>query len=872
MRNRFLLFLLVPLLLMACEPVLSPKTTVASPDGNLEVTISTSPSNTHYLASFDGKPIVLPSTLGFEFRGEPAWGNQLEIETIEEEMVDEQWEPVWGTTAKIRNHYQVARLTLREKKGAKRAVDVVCRVYNDGFAFRYQFPETDWPDSLFITNELTQFQLAGNPIAWHIPADFDSYEKNYTRSQLSEVETANTPITLKTEEGVHLSIHEAQLRNYPGMTLKRDSAGVLAADLVPWPDGDKAKIKVGTGFETPWRTVQVSRTAGDLMTAHLIQNLNEPNALNETDWIEPMKYVGIWWGMHIGTKTWAKTERHGATTENMRTYIDFAAAHNIKGVLAEGWNTGWENWGQAGAFDYVTPYADFDLEELAAYANEKDVELIGHLETGGDIPTFEAQLEAAFAQFERLGIHAVKTGYAGGIRPEGQHHHGQMMVQHYQKVLEQAAKYQIMLDVHEPIKPTGLDRTYPNMMTREGVKGMEWNAWSEGNSPEHTTILPFTRGLAGPIDYTPGIFDLQYAQFAKDRVIWNQGTPTDARVHTTLAKQLALYVVLYSPMQMAADLVENYENQPAFQFIEAVPVEWEETQVLQAEIGEYVSVARRSGDTWFVGSITDEKPRYFSVPLAQLGLDSAKNYRITVYEDGLKTDLEGNPTEISIATYRVSGDASVPMALAGGGGQALIIRPDIPETEKPLPLAADWEQNAKERMESYRSRQSLDVELPVQHSALKSTIALQSAYHTQYSGGGPQALVDGKLAKAFYKDPNWQGYYGNSLEAVIDLGEEKTLNTVTLRFLQDQKDWIFGPLLLMVGSSSDGVQFKMESVTPIEGPIQSEEVKVVEQVISLFGVKTQYLQVKAGGVGTCPDWHSGKGEPAWLFIDEIIVE
>jgi alpha-glucosidase len=375
-----------------------------------------------------------------------------------------------------------------------------------------------------------------------------------------------------------------------------------------------------------------------------------------------MKYIGIWWGMHIGKYTWHAGPRHGATTENAKRYIDFAAEHGIGGVLIEGWNTGWDRWGQEGAYDHVTPYDDFDLEEVVRYAREKGVAIIGHNETGGDVGTYDRQVDFAFRLYEDLGVPAVKTGYAGQIFPRGQHHHGQWMVNHYRMVVEKAARHRIMLDAHEPIKPTGISRTYPNMMTREGARGMEFNAWSEGNPSEHTTILPFTRLLAGPLDFTPGIFDLTFDEYKPHN-----------RVRSTLANQLALYVVLYSPLQMAADLIENYEGRPAFAFIEDVPVDWDETRVLNAEIGDYVTIARRSGENWYIGSITDESARELVVALSFLA--PGRTYTARIFADAPDADWADNPTAITISERQVDKDTVLNVNLAAGGGQAISLKP-----------------------------------------------------------------------------------------------------------------------------------------------------------------------------------------------------
>jgi alpha-glucosidase len=454
------------------------------------------------------------------------------------------------------------------------------------------------------------------------------------------------------------------------MTLKGSAKHVLQCDLIPWPDG--IKVKTATPTQTPWRTIQISETAAGLITSHLILNLNEPNKINDVSWIHPMKYVGIWWGMHIGTYTWGSGPEHGATTENAKRYIDFAAENGFDGVLIEGWNVDWDGtWWENGAiFRFTEPHPDYDITEVARYAKSKGVSIIGHHETGAHIGNYQSQQEEAFKYAKKYGINAIKTGYVGqnavSVSGEKVWHHGQYMVRHYRKVVELAAKYQIMLDVHEPIKDTGIRRTWPNMMTREGARGQEYNAWAEdgGNPVDYFTIIPFTRMLAGPFDYTPGIFDLEFKQ---------AGRPNN-RVRGTLAKELAIYVVIYSPLHMAADLPENYKDQPALKFIENVPVDWEFTQVPHAQIGDYITIARkdRNSPDWYIGSITDENARQLDLPLTFLDADT--RYIAEIYADAPDTDWETNPLAIDIKELAVNQETVLRLSLAPGGGQAIRIR------------------------------------------------------------------------------------------------------------------------------------------------------------------------------------------------------
>jgi alpha-glucosidase len=627
---------------------------VSSPNGRIQVTFMLENGVPYYKVNYSGQDIIRPSKLGFAFKDAEPLNQNLTITDNECSSFDETWIQPWGEVKEIRNHYNELRVDLEETAETHRKMTVVFRVYDDGLGFRYELPEQDNLSDFQIMDEETEFVLTGDHRAWWIPAYLEErYEYLYRKTPISYLRkvayTVHTPLTLETADGLFLSIHEANLTDYASMTLMASDNNTLLCDLVPWSDG--VKVKASTPHQTPWRTIQIAENAGDLITSYLILNLNEPNKLEDVSWVEPGKYVGIWWGMHIGKYTWG-SYRHGATTENTRRYIDFAAKHGFSRVLVEGWNVGWDgNWFRHGdLFSFTTPYEDFDIEELSAYAAARGVKLIGHHETAAAVTNYERQLEDAFDFYRDLGIDTVKTGYVDrgqGIKRRDEEgnlvglewHHGQYMVRHYREVVETAARYQIMLDVHEPIKDTGIRRTYPNMMTREGARGQEYNAWSEdgGNPPEHTTILPFTRMLAGPFDFTPGIFDLLFEEYRLSH-----------RVNTTLAKQLALYVVIYSPLHMAADLPENYEGHPAFQFIIDVPVDWQDTKVLHAEIGDYVTIVRqdRNSEDWYLGSITDEERRTLEAPLTFL--EPGRKYVAEVYADAADADWESNPLSIDI--------------------------------------------------------------------------------------------------------------------------------------------------------------------------------------------------------------------------------
>jgi alpha-glucosidase len=592
--------------------------------------------------------------------------------------VDETWTQPWGEVARVRDHHNELRVSVAETAAPARQFAVAFRVFDDGVGFRYEVPEQPSLRAFEITEELTQFSLADDARAWWIPSNrprLDRSEMLYASSPVSVMDSVQTPVTMETHDGsTFIVIHEANLVDYARMNLRgpRMENRTLHAALAPHADG--IKVRGRTPFVTPWRTIQVADRAADLAPSVLGLNLNPPSVLDDVSWIKPMKYVGIWWGMHIGTMTWSSGPKHGATTENAKRYIDFAAANGIGGVLVEGWNVGWDgDWIQnRNAFSFTQNYPDYDLRAVAAYARRKGVKLIIHNETSGGIDNYERQMDSAFALYHSLGLDAIKSGYVTDLTSEGHSHHSQYMVRHYRRVIETAAKYGIMLDVHEPIHDTGERRTYPNMMTREGARGQEYNAWGGegGNPPEHETILFFTRLLAGPMDFTPGIFDILI-----ERETGRPRRPQEPRVRTTLAKQLALYVVLYSPLQMAADLPENYERQPAFQFIRDVAVDWDTTRVLEGKIGDYVVVARRerNGQSWYLGAITDEEARTFEVPLSFL--PPARSFVAEIYADGPGAHWLKNPLPVAISRRAVTAGSRLRIALAPGGGQAVRIRP-----------------------------------------------------------------------------------------------------------------------------------------------------------------------------------------------------
>lgn len=663
------------LLAFSCMCAISCTTTsdskVLSPDDQLNLNLDVSANGTLLYSLLKGNDtIVSPSRLGFVLQNGDSLCRDLQIADIKYSAFDETWQRQWGENKSVRNHYNEALVRVSHKPSGREYL-IKFRLFNDGLALRYEFPETFSKDSIVIMDEVTEFRIKGNPETWWSYADFNTYEKEFMHNRLDSVSWAATPMTMRKDNGTHLFIHEAAILKYPDMTVKNMGEGRMKCELTPWKNGVKAYVKAP--FNTPWRMLVVSPDAKGLIESPMMVNLNEPSKIAPSDWINPMTYMGIWWEMHLGSKQWKEGKKQAATTEEAKRYIDFAAENGIGGVVIEGWNTGWDKWGQEDAFDYVTPAKGYDLREVAEYAKEKQVWLIMHHETGADIHGYEALVDSAFALCKELGIHAVKTGYAGGVST-GENHHGQQMVEHYQYIVEKAAQYQIMLDVHEPSKGSGLDRTWPNLMTREGVRGMEWEAWSIGNTPSHTTTIPFTRGLAGPTDYTPGIIDVLLTAKQKERTQWNDQLKdiSQTRVHSTLCHQLALLVTIYSPLQMAADLPENYQGHPAFQFIKDYKADCDESIVLDAEVGEYIAIARRAGEEWFIGATTNENSRTLNVSFDFL---PEGEYIACIYKDAADADWISNPAAFEVKEEKVNSTSVLTLPMAAGGGFAITVKP-----------------------------------------------------------------------------------------------------------------------------------------------------------------------------------------------------
>lgn len=640
-----------------------------------------------YALNHGTQEVIKPSSLGFELAKPETVLRKFRLIKTETSSYDETWTPVWGEQDRIRNNYKEVVFHLEDKSGSGILINIIFRLFEDGIGWRYEFPVQNNLEHFIVKNEYSNFAQSGDHKAFWIPGDYETNEYTYNTTLLSAIDATEaaakekdiavtalidknavqTPLMIKTSGGLYINLHEAALVNYPAMNLLLDKSSLtFQSVLVPDAVGNKAYLQ--TPFKTPWRTVIVSTSGAGILSSKTILNLNEPGKISNTSWIKPQKFVGVWWEMHTGKANWQlKGGKHGANTANVKRYIDFAARHKFDGVLVEGWNVGWEDWfgnWKENVFDFVTPYADYNMLALSKYARQKGVRLIMHHETSGAVTNYERRMDTAFRYMLRNDINTVKTGYVGRIIPRGEHHDGQWMVNHFNRVAEKAAAYGIMVDAHEPVHPTGLHRTWPNWMANEAARGAEFNnAPTLGIVPEHNTILPFTRLMGGPMDYTPGLFHMRLNQFDSTRT---------TRVRSTLAKQLALYVTMYSPLQMAADLPENYEKyMDAFQFIKDVPVNWSETNILEAEPGDYITIVRREKGkpNWFLGAITDENPHEYTVDLKFL--EPGKKYQMTVYADAPEAHWDTNPERYVIQRKVVATTDTVPLKLAPGGGVAI---------------------------------------------------------------------------------------------------------------------------------------------------------------------------------------------------------
>jgi hypothetical protein len=686
-----------------------------SPDKKLRMNFEVNgDGEAQYALFFNEKAVIKTSKLGLELKKVHSLLAGFNIQKVEKSTCNETWKPVWGEVSEIRSNYNELLVVL-EQKAEQRIMKIRFRLFNDGLGFRYEFDKQANLNYFQVAEERTQFALTGDHKTFWIPGDYDTNEYTYSTTKLSEIDASKvdgtgigthgyfaknavqSPLMMKTAEGLYISIFEAALVDYSAMQLLIDQKNfILTSALVPDAMGTKAYMQ--TPQHTPWRTVIVNDNAADILASKTILNLNEPSKIADPSFIKPQKMIGIWWGMHVpNTMSWdyahapnirlkdtdwnalTPLPQHGAKTQNVKRYIDFAAKNGIEGILVEGWNVGWEDWAgnwKEEVFDFVTPYPDFDVKALHTYAAAKGVKLIMHHETSASVTNYERRIDKAIDFMKENGYEAVKTGYVGWIIPRGERHDGQWMVNHYNRVVEKMAENKIMLDAHEPVRPTGLHRTYPNLLACEAARGNEFNAWSAGNPPEHETILPFTRLMGGPMDYTPGIFEIKMSYYQPGN---------KCQVHTTLAKQLALYITMYSPLQMAADLPENYEKRmDAFQFIKDVAVDWDDTKYLEAEPGDYISIARKAKGTadWFVGGITDENARTAVIPFNFLVADQW--YIATIYGDAENADWKENPMAYQIKKGLVNAKSVLKQKLAPGGGVAISIKKATEKERKGL--------------------------------------------------------------------------------------------------------------------------------------------------------------------------------------------
>ncbi|UCS94904.1 glycoside hydrolase family 97 protein [Echinicola marina] len=679
-----------------------------SPDGNLEMVFELDDKGTpFYSLNYKSQEVINKSGMGFDLKNDDVdLIDNFKVESSGITTFDNTWKPVWGEEASIRNHYNEMEIKLRQQN-SNRILVLRFRLFDSGLGFRYEFPEQSELAYFVISDEKTEFAMAGDHTAFWIPGDYDTQEYDYTRSKLSEIRAimeeavtenlsqtsfsptgVQTALMMKSENGLYINLHEAALVDYPAMHLELDDKTmVFESWLTPDVNGDKAYMQ--TPGHTPWRTIIVSDDAREVLASRITLNLNEPCKIEDTSWIKPVKYIGVWWEMITGKSSWAYTNElaavklgtsdytkvkpngtHGATTENVKKYIDFAAKHGFDAVLVEGWNIGWEDWfghSKDYVFDFVTPYPDFDLKEIHNYAQSKGIEMIMHHETSGSVRNYERHMDEAYKFMNDNGYHAVKSGYVGNILPRGDNHYSQWIVNHYQYAIEKAADYKIMVNAHEAVRPTGICRTYPNLIGNESARGTEYQAFG-GSKPNHVTILPFTRLIGGPMDYTPGIFEMDISQINPDN---------NSHVNSTLCNQLALYVTMYSPLQMAADLPENYDRFPdAFEFIKEVPVDWDQSKYLEAEPGDYLTIARKEKDrpNWYVGNVNGLESRTVKVSLDFL--EKGKKYIATIYGDTKDAHYKENPQAYEIRTEKVNNKSTIKQFTAPGGGFAISIVPD----------------------------------------------------------------------------------------------------------------------------------------------------------------------------------------------------
>lgn len=834
--------------------------TVKSPDGRISMLFQIKNGTLQYAVTVASRNLVQSAqAMGFSFQNAAPFQQGLAMKQVKSASVDQPWQHPTGSNGMVLNRYNETTIDVFESAVLGRKLTMVARAYDDGVAFRFKFPEGFCKDSLLITKELTSFKFElGDSAFWASPNDF-AYESLYRFVSTQTMASASTPVTIKKNDGIWMALHEAELVDYSEMFLSplATDSNAFETALHPWPDGVACRAQ-GI-YQTPWRCIMIQQQPGGLLTSNLLLNLNPPSAISDLTWVKPIRFVGIWWGMHIGKYTWSEGPHHGATTKRAMQYIDFAASNGIEGVLVEGWNKGWETWAanQIPVQNFTASTTDFNLEEVANYARSKGVELIGHHETGGNIPEYEKQMEAAFALCQRLGIRYVKTGYAGSILPEGMHHHGQYMVRHFQKVVELAAKYRICLDVHESIKPTGLERTWPNLLSQEAVRGNEWNATYKSNPPAHAVTLPFTRGLAGPFDYTPGIFKVMHS------------AGKNKRVPTMITHQLAQCVVFNSPMLMFADQIENYQGHPLTTMLAEIQAAWDTTIVLDALPGKHMLIARRHQDDWMVAGLSGNGATNTRCQLSFL--DQNQSYQAKLIFDTPLASLDQQPEKYDTVSFIVNHTDTIPINMLPGGGFVMLLEPSANDNSI-SPERLRYRSNAPKVQRIFAARKTYgDMREP--HLAVGKAVKRFQPFNEQYPAAGAAALNDGVRGGYDFSDGGWQGYWGTGVDISIDLGYVDTVSRVKVGFLEAQSSWIFFPDAVELSYSKDGVMFQnvKRLLRPNEVDITSNEHRMHEFDFSGMELTARFIRIRTNFNSICPKGHPGEGKPSWMFADEVMV-
>lgn len=842
----FLLLIIITIFLLSCNN--NNNIEIYSPNNKLKAELYFKNSSFFYKINYKNDDILEESKLGLMLDSDDFTEN-IELVSKSQKIINERYHMPCGIKKQYLNHCTETEFVLKNKK-SNNIFKIIFRLFDDGYAFRYLIPEGNAFTNFEIKDECSEFNFKNDNYCWSIPADIFAYEGIYTKKKISELNHINTPVTIK-NNNLYLSVHEAALYDYSEMTLIKDKEANLKLKSFLWTDGNGKKVIARTPFQTPWRYMIIAEDLNGLVNSSICTNLNENCKIEDTNWIKPMKFLGVWWALHTKKQSWYYGKNHGANNENVKKCIDFASENGINGVIAEGWNKGWESWNGKDTCiqDYCVSYPDFNLDDIVSYAKSKNVDFITHFETGGNISLFEKQLDSAFMLCEKLKINAAKTGYAGTILPLGYHHHGQKMVIHFNNVVKQAAKYKIMLNVHESIKPTGIERTYPNLMTQEAGRGIEWCATYRTNPPSHTVTLPFTRMLAGPFDYTPGIFKINHSPEKK------------LKLNSTLANQLALYVLLYSPMHMLADEIDNYKNISAFDFLKKVPVCWDETRVIDAEIGEYAIFARKKDNVWYIGGQTNENEKSISIKLDFL---QNNEYYAEIYYDSDSTDWLNYPEKIEIGQYKISSSDSIIITIAKCGGFAAIISP---EKNNFSPIAV-FNENSIKRYSIFKNNTSY-WPIDVINKAKGKKLSINN-YTEDNKYLNPEILNDGKKHNFDYNSQNWCGFNGQNMNVTFDMEEINDFNSIKLSFLEIINDWIFLPSKVVAYSSNDNINYKLiaEETLPYALPTNDYNIKDIHFNKAF---KARYIKIIATNIGKCPEWHHGKGMNSWIFCDEIEI-